>query len=91
MKNTDISITIPTIGLVATENHMAAVERFRPGIMSNSMFPPADPPDVALRVIKAGAQRWNTVTIQKINAFVFIDLYHFMPETMAALIRSIWS
>ncbi len=49
----------------------------------------ADPSETALAVIKGGAQRWNEVRYPTMVTFICTNLYHFMPETFGALIRSV--
>ncbi len=84
MKKKDISITICALGPIGTENVMTAVNEFKPGIFSELPDPPS-PSEVALEVIKGGAQRWKEVYYTKMDKFVFVDLYFIMPETIAAL------
>ncbi len=90
MRKQDISITICTIGSIGTENHDRALGEFRPGIFSKLPDLPT-PYDTALYIIKGGAQRWKEVYFTKKDKFIFVDLYFIMPETIAALARSVWS
>ncbi len=85
MSKKDISVTICTIGFISTENAIAAMDRFRPGVMSD--LPLATPSDTALSIIKAGAQRWKSVGYPRMVTFVFTNLYNIMPETMCTLLR----
>ncbi len=90
MKMQDISVTICTIGGVDTENSKRAVLEFKPEIVSK--YPtPANPSETALYIIKGGAQRWKTVKYPKADTLLLIDLYYFMPETVAALFRFMFS
>ncbi len=68
---------------------MTNLNEFRPGFISK--LSPACPEETALNIIKGGAQRWNTVSYPKVDASIFPNLYQIFPETIAALVRSIWS
>ncbi len=70
MKKKDISVTICTVGLIATESAMTNLEEFRPGFVSQ--FSPASPAETALNIIKGGAQRWNTLSYPKMEASVLL-------------------
>ncbi len=90
MRKGSVSITICIIGLVDTENAITAVEEFRPGF--SSKFPTiANPSETALNVIKGGAQRWKYVYYPYLDIFMFNHLYNIMPETIAALLRIVFS
>ncbi len=90
MRKQDISITICTIGPIDTENHNRALNEFSPGMLSKFPYIPSSS-EVALEVIKGGAQRWKEVYYTKMDKFVLVDLYFIMPETTAALVRYLWS
>ncbi len=84
----DISVTICTIGFVATENVLNAFEEFRPGLIYR--FPIEDTSESALKIIKGGAQRLDDVQFPKIMGFIFVDLYNIIPGPIKALGRSSW-
>ncbi len=88
MSKKEISITICTIGLIDTDHAMTDVGEFSPRALST--IPISSASDTALSVIKGGAQRWNNVYYPR-DMFVYPHLYHIMPETIAALVRYIWS
>ena len=88
MRNTDVSITICILGPVATESFMTALGRWRPQSLSDIASVLASPSETALNIIKAGAQRWNTLSYPRMVTFFYTDLYYFMPETMTSLVRA---
>ncbi len=89
MKKKDISISICLLGLTDTENVMKGMKEFRPGTLST--IPISNPSETALNVIKGGAQRWKIVYYPYFDMFIFMHLYNMMPETVAALLRYVWS
>ncbi len=88
MSKKDISITIFTLGSVDTKNAITAVEEYRPGFSSKILM--ANSSETALYVIKGGAQRWKNMNYPNLPVFLFTNLYHIMPETIAALLRYMW-
>ncbi len=86
MRKKNISVTICTIGMVTTENLLAAAKKFKPEAVSK--FPQlATPSDAALAIIKGGAQRWNEVQYPRTLTFFFTHMYHFIPEIYCAIMR----
>ncbi len=90
MGKKDISITICTLGFVDTKNVMTSLEEFKPGVLTKFQVPVADPSETALNVIKGGAQRWKNMNYPNLPVSLFTNLYHIMPETVAALLRYMW-
>ncbi len=80
MRKKEISITICTIGGVATENALAAIKKYE--TESSAEYPQqlASP---------SGAQRWKDIRYPWTAPFVFNNLYHFFPEIYGELIRYI--
>ncbi len=94
MKENDIPVTICTIGLIGTENALNNLERYKQGMLSKVTkfgFAPASPSDTALYVIKGGAQRWNTVKYPMSQIYPLLTLHYFMPETMSAFTRFLYT
>ncbi len=89
MSKKDISVTICIIGGIDTDSIKRAMDDFRPGMRSN-LPDLASVSETALYIIKGGAQRWKTLKYPKMDTFILVDLYYMMPETIAALHRSIW-
>ncbi len=88
MRNADVSVTICTLGMVATESFMTEMERWKPGSLSQIATLLASPSETALNIIKAGAQRWNTLSYPRMITFLYTDLYYFMRETTTWLVRA---
>ncbi len=94
MKENGVSVTICTIGLIGTDNALNSLNNHDPGLLikfAKFGFTAASPSDTALHVIKGGAQRWNTIYYPKSHSTPLLTLRHFMPETMGAFTRYMWS
>ncbi len=94
MKENGVSVTICTIGLIGTDNALNILERFKQGIISKWTkfgFAPASPYDTALHVVKGGAQRWNTVKYPMSQIYPLLTLHYFVPETMSAFTRFMYT
>ncbi len=90
MRKSNISITICTIGMIATENVLTLLKEL--GLEVAAKFPQVGTPsDAAMAIIKGGAQRMSDVEFPRTLTFAFTNLYHFIPEMYCAIIRYIWS
>ncbi len=87
MKKMPISITICIFGPIETTNMRAAVNKFKPTMVSPDL---PSPSDSALVIIKGGAQRWKTVHYPMIDT-IGLYFYYIMPETFHAFVRFMWA
>ncbi len=93
MKENGVSVTICTLGFIGTDSIVTGIKKYNEGILpkwARLGFSAASSSDTALYIIKGGAQKWKTLSYPKMHTSV-LPLHYFMPETMAAFNRYLWT